>query len=371
MSQMVWPHGGDIYGSDKIRLDFSVNTSPLGTPQAVIDAVASCREEILRYPDSQCRKLKAALSDVWKIPSSRLICTNGAADLIFGLAEAVRPRRAVLFSPCFSEYESALSLKGCEISYARLEAGENWLPDASVLEEILSKQKGTDLVFLGNPNNPTGMALPAEKMENFVKICARYNALLAVDECFNGFLEKPEEFTMAGMLERYGNLLILNAFTKTYGMAGVRLGYGMSGNRELLLRIEAVRPPWSVSGIAQKAGIAALTQPDFPKQAAELVRREREFLKNGLSKLGFRVWPSMVNYLLFSVFPDENERGFGTELGDFLLKQGILIRSCANFRGLDRSFYRICVKTRKENEELLQYIARWAESEKCEWQRRL
>ena len=131
---MVYSHGGDIYGSEHIRIDFSVNTNPLGTPREVIEAVASSREEILLYPDSQCRGLRKALAAFHGLPEDWILCGNGAADLIFGLAEALRPRRAVLFAPCFSEYEAALSLKGCEIIQIPLRPEENWLPDARCLE---------------------------------------------------------------------------------------------------------------------------------------------------------------------------------------------------------------------------------------------
>lgn len=357
---MVYSHGGDIYGSEHIRIDFSVNTNPLGTPREVIEAVASSREEILLYPDSQCRGLRKALAASHSLPEDWILCGNGAADLIFGLAEALRPRRAILFAPCFSEYEAALSLKGCEIIQIPLRPEENWLPDARCLERKLERVGGADLVFLGNPNNPTGMALSSEELEVFAGICRNHHALLAVDECFNGFLERPEGFTMAGKLGRYRNLFLLNAFTKTYGMAGLRLGYAMCADTGLLERLAAVRQPWSVSGIAQKAGIAALSRRDFLEQARELIARERKFLSDGLSRLGFRVWPSMANYLLFSVGQKGKELSGQEDLKKFLSGRGILIRSCASYRGLDDSFFRVAVKRREENKELLSQMEEWA-----------
>ncbi len=366
---MVYSHGGDIYGSEHIRIDFSVNTNPLGTPREVIEAVAASREEILRYPDSQCRGLRKALAAFHGLPEDWIICGNGAADLIFGLAEALRPRRAVLFAPCFSEYEAALTLRGCEIIQIPLHPEKNWLPDAGCLERTLERAGDADLVFLGNPNNPTGMALPSEELEVFARICRNHHALLAVDECFNGFLERPEEFTMAGKLGGYRNLFLLNAFTKTYGMAGLRLGYAMCADTGLLERLAAVRQPWSVSGIAQKAGVAALSREDFLKQARELIARERIFLSDGLSRLGFRVWPSMVNYLLFSAGQKGREPSGQEDLKKFLSGRGILIRSCASYRGLDDSFFRVAVKRREENEELLgQMEAYCMQERRTRWQ---
>lgn len=384
----VYSHGGDIYSGPPIRLDFSVNTTPLGIPPAVLRAVASCREEILLYPDSQCRKLKKALADHWtkrlrgaakrrpgfngaangpqpggvSMEPSKIICGNGAADLIFGLAEALRPRRAILFAPCFSEYETALSLKGCEIVRIPLRPEERWLPSLRRLSKAFDRSGGADLVFLGNPNNPTGMALTAEELEPFAKLCESRGAVLAVDECFNGFLREPENYTAMGLTGSCGNLFVLNAFTKTYGMAGLRLGYAVCGDERLLERIAAVRQPWSVSGVAQKAGIAALSETEFVRQARELVEQERPFLSEGLARLGFTVYPSMVNYLLFSD-PEMGRRPDERDLKAFLMEQGILIRSCADYQGLDKSFYRTAVKTRRENEELLRAAAQWRKAE--------
>ncbi len=388
---MPYLHGGDIYGDASVEIDFSVNTTPLGVPPAVLQAVASCREEILLYPDSQCRSLRAALSEYWteqlsseadeeedkakkiQIPASHFICGNGAADLIFGLAEALKPEKAVLFEPCFSEYETALRLKGCEVITIPLKPEESWLPQPDALRQALEKAEGADLIFLGNPNNPTGMAVPNEIIEEMAEICRQFSTVLAVDECFNGFLENPKAFTAAGLTGQYKNLFLLNAFTKVYGMAGLRLGYSICSDEELLAEMAAVRQPWSVSGIAQKAGIAALKEEEFVRQARKLVKEEREFLTEELQKLDFTVYPSMVNYLLFSL----PENGCGCCLGPyaeknknleylkllelkiFLKQRGILIRSCADYRGLDSSFYRIAVKTRSENRKLLRELKAW------------
>lgn len=363
---MPYLHGGDIYGSANIEIDFSVNTTPLGVPPAVLQSVSSCREEILCYPDSQCRALRQALSEFWtrflasgssaalSLPASYFICGNGAADLIFALVRALKPRRAVLFDPCFSEYEEALKAGNCSIIRVPLSPDSQWLPSLEDFLEYMERSEGADVVFLGNPNNPTGMALESAQAEKLLQICSRFSAVLVVDECFNGFLDHPEEFTLAGLTKSYPNLFVLNAFTKVYGMAGLRLGYGICSDTELLERMTAVRQPWSVSGVAQKAGIAALSEESFAERARELVRRERAFLTEEMTKLGFTVYPSMVNYLLFSHSWETKP-----ELKAFLIERGILIRSCSNYRNLDASFYRIAVKTRSENRRLLQELKAW------------
>lgn len=158
----------------------------------------------------------------------------------------------MLFAPCFSEYETALRLKGCEVITIPLKPEESWLPQPDALRQALEKAGGADLVFLGNPNNPTGMAVPKETIEEMAGICRRFSAVLAVDECFNGFLENPEAFTAAGLTGQYQNLFLLNAFTKVYGMAGLRLGYGLCSDEELLGKICAVRQPGACRGLPRR-----------------------------------------------------------------------------------------------------------------------
>ena len=336
------PHGGDIYGGE-VELDFSANTNPFGTPQGILDAVRSALPEMHRFPDPYCRKLTQAISDFEEVSREYILCGNGAADLIYAYCEAVRPKLAVELAPTFSEYALGLERVGSRVEryYLRqeneFELGEGFLP-------YLTETK-PDAVFLCNPNNPTGKIIDAKLMKQILALCKQNGACLFVDECFLDLSDSGE--SLKQYLVKYRNLFILKAFTKSYGMAGIRLGYCMSSNSELLEKLSQSTQPWNVSSIAQAAGVAALQEKAFLQKTKDLIVVERQWLKRELEELGFRVCPSSVNYLLFQA---------PAFLYTKLKAKRIAIRNCDNYFGLGPGWYRIAVRLHEENETLIQAI---------------
>ena len=336
------PHGGDIYGG-RVLLDFSANTNPLGTPQSVLDAV--CRElgNIHRYPDPYCRALVQAISAHEGVPEENILCGNGAAELIYSYCFAVRPQRALEFAPTFSEYSLAAQRVGCSVQHFPLLEENEFVPDESLLSCLIDNQP--DVLFLCNPNNPTGRLVPPPLMESILSVCAKDGIRVFLDECFLDLTE--EGLSLTGRLGEYPELFILKAFTKSYGMAGIRLGYGMSADKELLAKMSETVPPWNVSSLAQTAGIAALQEKEFLEKTRALIRAERDWLQRELTALGFQAVPSSANYILFKAAP---------WLEIKLQRKAILIRDCSNYNGLGPGWYRIAVRRRDENEQLIAAI---------------
>lgn len=343
---LPYTHGGDVltaqarYGGPV--LDCSANLTPLGMPPQVGEAAAAAAAQAAPYPDPLCRELRAAIAAHDGVTPEQVLCGGGAAELIFRLAFALRPRRALVTAPTFSEYEGALSAAGCAVTRHLLRRERNFDVDEGILEAI---GPDVELVFLCTPNNPTGRLIDQGLLLRIAEKCRGLGAVLAVDECF-----LPLSCGGPGLapwLEEYPNLLLLRAFTKSYAMAGLRLGYTLSADTALLERMSAGGPPWSVSTPAQAAGLAALTQcPDWPSQARAFLERERPALAEGLSALGLDVVPGQANYLLF--------RAAGTaDLKESMLTQGVLIRSCANYHGLGEDWYRVCVGQAEQNRRLL------------------
>jgi threonine-phosphate decarboxylase len=338
-------HGGDIYsyarkyGSNP--LDFSVNTNPLGLPKGVTAAIRAMSREHCAYPDVYCRDLCNEISKHEKVPMEYVFCGNGAADIIFRIAYGLVPKRALLTAPAFSEYEKALGKVGCQIDYCKLSGENDFKIDAGILERI----RNHDILFICNPNNPTGQITDKALLLEIARECRERGCILVIDECFIEFLEQPEQHTLKDEIECFANLIILKAFTKTYAMAGLRLGYCMTSNKSCLEKLSEAGQPWAVSTVAQTAGIAALKESEYISKTRDMIKKERKYLSRELQKAGMKVFCSYANFILFYA------AGM-PELYTDLLDQGILIRSCDNFVNLSKGYYRIAVKNHSCNRKL-------------------
>ena len=344
------PHGGDVYDGE-IQLDFSANTNPYGTPQGVLDAITAALPRVHQYPDPYCRELVKTISEFESAPKDWILCGSGAAELIYSYCEALRPGRAMELAPTFSEYSLALERVGCQVERYSLKK-ENYF---SLTEDFLPalERSRPDVLFLCNPNNPTGQVIGLPLLEKILDVCEEQGTCLFVDECFLDLSD--DGVSLKSHLGEHPNLFILKAFTKSCGMAGVRLGYCLCAQGQLLEEMSHTVQPWNVSTLAQSAGVAALHERAFLQRTRALIPVERQWLQSQLEALGFWVCPSKANYLLFQGSQD---------LWEQLRKQGIAIRSCGNYHGLGTGWYRIAVRLHGENECLIR-----AMKEVCTWQK--
>ena len=342
-----YTHGGDVltararFGGDV--LDCSANLNPLGMPPAVQAAAAAAAADSARYPDPLCRALRAKLAPHEGIPAESILCGNGAADLIFRLVWAVKPHKALVTAPTFAEYASALDTVGCEVKRFFLDEANDFAPTDALVDAV---DESIDMVFLCQPNNPTGQLASPELVKKLLRRCGECRTILAVDECFLDFLPDADVWTAKPLLES-GNLVILKAFTKLYGMAGVRLGYCLCSDETLLEKMQTAGQPWAVSSLAQAAGVAALKETAYVDEVRALIARQRPVLTAGLRALGLRVIDGKANYLLFRAPADLNER---------LRPLGTQVRSCENYPGLGPEWYRTAVRTAPENARLLELM---------------
>ena len=345
------PHGGDVYDR-KIQLDFSANTNPYGTPQAVLDAMSAVLTRVHQYPDPYCRELVDAISEFEGVPKDWILCGSGAAELIYSYCEALHPRRAMELAPTFSEYALALERVGCRVERYSLKKENHF----SLTEEFLPvlARIRPDVLFLCNPNNPTGQVIGLPLLEKILNLCHRQGTALFVDECFLDLSD--DGVSLKARLGEHPKLFLLKAFTKIYAMAGIRLGYGLFGSGKMAARVQEAGQSWSVSGPAQTAGIAALTVDGYEEKTVSVIERERIYLDEELRAMGLRCYPAEADFLLFCVLWDTEEGYKGRGLAERLLEKGTAIRSCENYEGLRRGYYRIAVKNHEENALLLEQI---------------
>lgn len=337
-------HGGDIY-RNSVRLDFSVNINPLERPEELKDALYLAVKKCHEYPDIYAARLKQAVSNALQIPKDNLLFGNGASELFMGILHALRPKKILIPVPSFYGYEYAARAVEGEIVYYYLKEENDFFFQEDFFDFLT---EDIDVLFLANPNNPTGKKLDEAFLFQVFEVCREKRIRIVFDECFIEFCgEHASVLSKIAKEKEYGNVLLVRAFTKAYAIPGVRLGYLVNTNRCLLEKIRHQLPEWNLSTFAQEAGIACIRQDSYLKRTAECIREERSFLSDGLKKTGLHVFESEANFLLVKTDVPLYER---------LLKKGILIRDCENFRGLSKGYYRIAVKQRQENEILLKAI---------------
>ena len=337
-------HGGNIY-TYKNCLDFSANCNPLGTPESVKQAVRDSLEYMKDYPQVGYAPLKKAIAEYEGVASESVICGNGAAELVFSLCQAVKPKKALIPVPTFAEYEQALTSCGCEVEHVLLREEEGFSLQDSFINWL---HRDLDMVFLCNPNNPTGISIDREFLFRVLRVCREMDILLVVDECFLDFTGQEDKLSYVKNILRYRGLFVLKAFTKMYAIPGIRLGYGITYDKELIGKMYDAGQPWNVSVLAQNAGIAALDEDKFAADTVSLISKEREFICTNFQRMNIKHWKSCVNYIFFM-----HKKGLKEEL----LNRGILIRDCSDYKNLTDGYYRIAIKSHKDNVKLIDALA--------------
>lgn len=336
-------HGGDIYTNPGF-LDFSANINLLGAPKSVIAAGKEAMDRSIHYPEPGSRRLCKAVAELEGVKQEQVLCGNGAAEILYSLVLAEKPKKALIPVPAFQEYEQALRTVDCQIEFTAL--GQDHLA-----EKI---DKDTDMVFFCNPNNPTGILYPKEEMKMLLEKCRSTKTRLVVDECFMEFVKSPEGSSLKTELDACPRLFLLKAFTKIFGIPGLRLGYGLSSDKKLLETMRQMTQPWNVSLPAQEAGIAAAGERGFIIRSRVVLEEEKQYLLKELKQFPVKIYGHAANFIFFQSY-----EGLDQELK----AHHILIRSCENFRGLSKGWYRIAVRTRRENEVLIQALKEIARRE--------
>ena len=348
---------GSYTGSDKASItDFSVNINPLGMPEGVYEAVCASAAEWASYPDPFCHPLREALASFEGVPKQWLICTNGASDLIFRISSFIKPTEALVLAPTFSDYERSIIASGGRTVVHDLEKTSLFRVDERLLESI--QRTRPQLLFLCNPNNPTGAVIPMACWEALLKLTEAIGCFVVVDECFLDFVVGGSSLSVKKWLGACAHLLIVKAFTKTFALAGLRLGYGVCSNESVLEALTSMAPDWSVSTVAQVAGTRALQGAEqYLKNTQSFVEFQKKHLINALHQKGFTVYDSQANYVFFSS-PHQHA------LQEVLLeRERLYIRSCRNYRGLDAStaYYRVGVLSAEKNALFIDAIKRIAD----------
>lgn len=339
-------HGGEIYNII-IKDDFSVNLNPKGCPKAVSDAINRAVGMISNYPDLYQLSLRENIARLENVSEDCVLGGNGASELIMGVVRLVNPKRALVLAPGFYGYEHCLNSLDCHIDYYHLYEQSD-VDDYVLGDDFIERiNEETDLVILGNPNNPTGRVIDEEVLDRIINRCEDTSTRLIVDECFLSLSDKGSSCV------RYINscdfVYVIKAFTKLLSIPGIRVGYILSDKKNIL-KLQKMLPEWNMSIIAQEAAISGaqyLSETDYIDESKALVSVQRTYLTDSLKEIGIRTYASDANFIL--IYTD-------IPLYDRLLEKGILIRDASNFVGLTKGYYRIAVKDQVSNTRLIKAI---------------
>jgi histidinol-phosphate aminotransferase len=320
------------------------NENPRGASPKVQAAIAAALGDLTRYPDGNGYALKAALASRLRVAPEQIVLGNGSNDVLELVTQAfLRPGDDALYSQyAFIVYPLATQARGARgIEVAAKDHGHD-------LDAMLAAITGsTRVVFIANPNNPTGTWLAGDVVERFISAVPR-DVIIVLDEAYDEFLDPSERAHSTAWISRYPNLVVSHTFSKAHGLAALRVGYGVmdAAIADLLNR---VRQPFNVNSLAQTAALAALEDTQYVEDSRVLNREGRRQLEAGLQALRLRYLPSRGNFVLF-------EAGDAMAVYQALLRQGVIVRPVANY-GLP-AWLRVTVGTAQENERFLASLAR-------------
>ena len=373
-------HGGNIYKvfrekNIKEILDYSSNINPYGIPESLKSRIIENLEILERYPDPDYVELREKLANLNNVNLSDIILGNGATEIIFLFMKVINPKKILIVSPTFGEYERAVKAVGTsrnsidlscsddnknienkeiEIEYFELKESDDFKLNIGNLKNQLEKKY--DLLIICNPNNPTGKFLKLAQTEEILKECNKYDTKLFIDEAFIEFLADGMKESIINTEENKKNLFVTRAFTKFFAIPGLRLGYGMYFDKELEQKISEKKEPWSVNNIAELAALTVLDDTEYIEKTLKWITKEKIYMYEKLNEIsGIKVYETEVNFITGKIDEKLFSEGLNVKvLREKMLEQGILIRDASNFKFLDERFFRLAIKDRTSNDRVIE-----------------
>lgn len=345
-------HGGNIWAYESARrgllLDFSANINPLGMPSSVKKCISETLDLVPHYPMPHSEEIKEQLAVTHGIDASNVLVGNGSIELVYLIMKALVQHKALIPTPTFSEYEYAARAHGVRCSFVDAKEHNGFKVSIDALCKALPT---VECLFFCNPNNPTGVVYSQHDLLRLATECKKHKVYLVVDEAFIDFLDDGEKTSVIIESTRNKYLLVLRSLTKIFALAGLRLGY-LVGHKQVINKLKAMQYPWNVNVLAQKVGAVVINERAFIDKTRALIMKERKYMATRLRQLpNITVFSSSANFVLCKIKKSLSLNA--QSLSDKMAKRNILIRNCANFRGLHNRFFRLAIRTRKENMKLI------------------
>ena len=352
-------HGSDIekisacyHIKKEAIVNFAGNVYPLGVPDSVNEAVATHADLFSSYPDREYLSLRNVLSNYCDVPADYILPGNGSSELISLLIQERAPKHTLILGPTYSEYSRELSFSGSTQEYYHLQEERNFFLEVDDLCKTL--EKGYDFLIICNPNNPTSSAIMQEDLRKLIAFCSGKNIFVMIDETYVEFAPDINAVTAVPLTREFTNLMVLRGVSKIYAAPGMRLGYGITGNREFLARMREKQTPWSLNSLGAFAGKKMLLDHDYFRRARELILGERDRMETELKNLPiFKVYPAYANFILLKI---QKEGLTSADVFEACINKGLMIRDCSSFQCLDGEFVRFCIMMPEDNTRLLDIL---------------
>ena len=352
-------HGSDLETIEKVYgikkediVSFAANVNPLGISPKLKSTLAERIDSIMSYPDREYTSLRKRIAEYVKTDIENVIVGNGSTELISLFIQIKHPKKALIVGPTYSEYEREVALGGGTTLYYRLEEEKNFLLDIKALEAVLTPD--VDLLAICNPNNPTSSAITRNDMRKILDICKQKGIFVMVDETYVEFAEDVLKITSAPLTSYYNNIIILRGISKFFAAPGLRLGYAICGNGDLLKEMNQRKNPWTINSLAAIAGEIMFMDEGYIKSTRTLIATERDRICKILDTCkNVKYFPPTANFILIKILKEEVT---SMDLFEAAIRKGLMIRDCSTFPFLNNKFIRFCFMTPECNDALLEVI---------------
>ena len=350
-------HGSDLEKIEKVFgikkeniVSYSANVNPLGISHKLREVLSQHLDAITRYPDREYTKLRQCIADYTGAQMENIIMGNGSTELISLFIQTNHPKKAMILGPTYSEYERDINLGGGTCIYFPLKEENNFQMDVNALCHQLDDN--LDLLVLCNPNNPTSSAITRREMRRILDACMEHGIFVMVDETYVEFAPDEKNVTSVSLTNYYSNLIILRGTSKFFASPGLRLGYAITGNRDVAKEINTRKDPWTINSLAEIAGQIMFQDEDYIRETKELITSERARLYQELSSWDtVRVYEPQANFILMKILKE----GVDAEiLFEHCIRKGMMIRNCSTFPFLDSQFIRFCIMSPEDNDRLME-----------------
>ena len=348
-------HGSDLEKIEKIYeikkeeiISFSANVNPLGISPKLKAGIKEHIDCITTYPDRDYIELRECIATYCSTETENIIVGNGSTELISLFVQIRGPKKAMILGPTYSEYEREIALVGGKTIYYPLREENDFVLNP---EHFISKlTEDIDMLIICNPNNPTGSAIYIHDMRRILDACMECNIFVMVDETYAEFAENINEISSVSLIRTYDNLAILRGTSKFFASPGLRLGYAICSNSDLIQSINRRKDPWTINSIAVIAGTLMFKDEEYIKQTRELIKTERDRLYKLFEKSDrFKPYRPEGNFMLLKILEDGLTSG---KLFDKCIRQGLMIRDCSTFPYLGENFIRFCFMNPEDNNKL-------------------